>query len=329
VTWQPSTSPAPAPPLGERARAWLRGALLDNVGLKFVSLVLALTVFILVNTGQDREIVARVGVSYTQLPPDEQLVSDRIEAVRITVRGPWNRIRHFDERELDRIDLDLSHVQGGEVAITPDMIKLPSGLTLTSVTPRFVRVQFERYRDRPVAVEPVFTGEPTHGYTIDEDAFKRDLRGLPPVTAHGAESVVAALTTIRTQAIDLAKHDATFSADVQLRPPDGVTAAPDTLTIEVPIARRTTDHTIESVPVVVAGDADAAKLKLAPAQVEVVLHGDLLELEGILAKGVTVHVDVSAADAARPHAATVVVDDLPPDVTHNVVPAQVMVTPKR
>jgi len=52
----------------------------DNVGLKFLSMVLAVTVFLLVNTDKDREITARVGVSYT-MPEDKVLISDRVEEV--------------------------------------------------------------------------------------------------------------------------------------------------------------------------------------------------------------------------------------------------------
>ena len=45
------TIPTPPPERGGGGaiRGWLRGAMLDNVGLKFLSMVLAVTVFLLVN----------------------------------------------------------------------------------------------------------------------------------------------------------------------------------------------------------------------------------------------------------------------------------------
>ncbi|HEX2688864.1 MAG TPA: hypothetical protein VHN14_19710, partial [Kofleriaceae bacterium] len=67
-TMPPPVAPAP-PPERDAVRGWLRSAMFDNVGLKFLSMVLAVTVFLLVNTDRDREITARVGVSYT-LPED-------------------------------------------------------------------------------------------------------------------------------------------------------------------------------------------------------------------------------------------------------------------
>jgi hypothetical protein len=126
---QPVHSPRQDPPPGERSPLgrWIHSALFDNVGLKFLSMVLAITVFLLVNTDRDREITARVGVSYT-LPDDKVLVSERLDEVRVTIKGPWQRLRRFDERSVDRINLDLRRAQSGEITVTPDMISLPSGL---------------------------------------------------------------------------------------------------------------------------------------------------------------------------------------------------------
>ena len=44
----------PAPETGGAIRRWLHGALFDNVGLKFLSMVLAVTVFLLVTIARSR-----------------------------------------------------------------------------------------------------------------------------------------------------------------------------------------------------------------------------------------------------------------------------------
>lgn len=308
-----------------RIRAWVRGALFDNLGLKFVSLVLALTVFILVNTGQDREIIARVGVSYT-LPDDKVLVSEKVDSIRITVRGPWRRIRHFDERELDRINLDLTHVQAGEVAITPDMVHLPEGLKLVSISPRVVRVAFEHVKTKSVPIEPTYGGRPLHGYRIDEADSRK---GLPAVTVRGPEGVVSALSQIRTEEIRVDGRSEPFSADVALVPPDGVEVKPSSVTVNVAIDEQLVTRRVGPVTINVTGGADPARLKIEPSEVEVVLAGGLRGVERVVAGGVKVSVEISPSDVGRPHAAPVVVEGLPPGVGVQVVPPQVMVTPKR
>src|SRR5262249_47226313 len=156
-------------------------------------------VFILVNTGQEREIVARVGVSYT-LPDDKVLVSERVDAVRITVRGPWNRIRHFDERELDRINLDLTHVQAGEVAITPELIKLPAALPPPTPAPRGGGGGWERPPTGGGRRGRVCGGRPMHGSRVEGGEPKKP---LPRVPARGPGGVVSAPTSIRPGEIRL------------------------------------------------------------------------------------------------------------------------------
>jgi hypothetical protein len=185
-------SPPPEPPPVERfgVRKFIHGALFDNLGLKFLSMVLAITVFLLVNTDRDREISARVGVSYT-LPDDKVLVSDRLDEVRISIKGPWQRLRRFDERELERINIDLRRAQSGDVYITPDMVTLPSGLRVTQISPRTIRVAFDRRVDKIVEVVPQLVGRPMHGYMVTE------VRPLPTTTkVRGAERALKGLTSV-------------------------------------------------------------------------------------------------------------------------------------
>jgi YbbR domain-containing protein len=264
-------------------------------------------------------------VSYT-LPDDKVLVSERVDAVRITVRGTWNRIRHFDERELDRINLDLSHTQAGEVAITPDMIKLPPGLTLTSIQPHVVRVAFERVKTKSVAIEPVYGGRPMHGYRVDETETKK---ALPLVTARGPEGTISALSSIRTEEIRLDGRSEPFSVEAQLVPTDGVEVTPDHVTVPVQLEEIMVNRRVGPVAIAITGDADPARVRIEPAEVEVVLAGGLRGVERVISSGLTAQVAVNAADVARPHTAPVVVEGLPPGVAVQVVPAQVMVTPRR
>jgi hypothetical protein len=129
---QPSAPVPPPPPTAGAVRRWLRGALLDNLGLKFLSIVLAATVFLLVNDDKDREITVREGVLYV-LPQDKGLVSERLNEVSVTLRGPWRRLRDFDERSLSRISLDLRTATTGEIAFTPEMVQTPPGLRVVSI----------------------------------------------------------------------------------------------------------------------------------------------------------------------------------------------------
>lgn len=315
----PSLPPTPPPkePEKSRLREWLHGAFFDNVGLKFLSMVLAITVFLLVNTDRDREISARVGVSYT-LPDDKVLVSDRLDEVRITVKGPWQRLRKFDERELDRVNLDLRRAPTGDIPITPDMIHVPSGLTITSVSPRTVRVAFERRVDKLVEVSPQLVGRPQHGYVVAEAK-------VVPATlkVHGAESTLAALSSVHTHEVSVEGRTESFTTETDVVPPDGVeTAGSSHVIVQVTVEEALVTRKLPGLAV-----SSPAGWAATPATVDITLTGTLLAVEKARAALQPV-VKVSGNDT-KAHDADVVVGGLPPGIGVKISPERVRVTPTK
>jgi YbbR domain-containing protein len=271
----PPLPPQPPPP-PERGvlRRWLRGAMFDNLGLKFLSMVLAVTVFLLVNTDKDREITVLVGVSYT-LPEDRVLVSDRIDDLRVTIKGSWRRLRKFDPREVDRVNLDLRRASSGEIAISNDMIHLPSGVAITSISPRYVHVAFDKRLDKVVEVNPSVTGRPQHGYVVDEI---KPLRAT--VKLRGAEGTLAAVIAVRTREISVEGRTESFVAETEVLPPEGVEVVGNSrISVQIRVDEELVTRKLPGLAVAIRGDGDPARWTVAPAQVDVTLTGALLAIE--------------------------------------------------
>ncbi|MEZ4368212.1 MAG: CdaR family protein [Kofleriaceae bacterium] len=319
--------PAPAggrggePPRKASLGRRLRGVFTENLGFKFLALLLAATLFLLVNTERDREITARLGVSYT-LPEGKVLVSERIDEVRITVRGPWRRLRRFDEREVDRINLDLTGAVAGAVAITGDQIKLPPGLTLTSWSPRSVPVAFEPEVERAVPIGPVVVGRPAHGYLVAE------INATPTEAwLRGATGQLGALASIPTSEIHVDGRSESFTAEVDLRPPDGTTLIePAAATLSVRLAEQLETRRLGSLPVTVVGDVEDLDLvSVTPPQVEVVLSGSVRAIERAVAAGARPVARATAIAPGRRREVVVTVEGLPAGVGVEIVPARVLV----
>lgn len=311
----------PPPPEKGQIRRWLRGAFLDNVGLKFLSIVLAITVFLLVNDDKDREITVRVGVLYV-LPEDKVLVSERLDDVRVTLRGPWRRLRNFDERELSRISLDLRNTPTGEIAFTSDMIQAPSGLTIAQISPRSMRVAFDKRTEKTVDVSPIVAGRPQHGYVVLE------IKASPAsVRVRGAESLLAALSSVRTREVSLEGRTDGFSAPTVLVPPDGIElTGSEQVEVQVQINEELVTRRTPDVPVSMAGDGvDLAKWRIAPAQVEITLTGALLAVEKAKELMKPVVKLLSTDKAGRDAEVTIV--GLPPGVGVRISPERVKLTP--
>ncbi|HEX7835894.1 MAG TPA: CdaR family protein, partial [Kofleriaceae bacterium] len=291
---------------------WLRGAMFDNLGLKFLSMVLAVTVFLLVSTDKDREITVLVGVSYT-LPEDKVLVSDRIDDVRVTLKGSWRRLRKFDPREVERVNLDLRRATSGEIAISNDMIHLPSGVAITSISPRYVHVAFDKRLDKVVEVTPAVTGRPQHGYVADEI---KPLRAT--VTLRGAETTLAAVTAIRTQEISLEGRTESFVAETEVLPPERVEVVGNIrISVQIRIDEELVTRKLPGLAVAIRGDGDPARWIVAPAQVDVTLTGALLAIEK--ARGSLVPI-VKLPPDPKPREVEVTVEGVPPGIGVKVSP---------
>ena len=323
---QPAVTPPPTSPLPDRGtvRRWIHGALFDNLLLKFLSMVLAVTVFLLVNTDKDNDITVRAPLKY-EYPADKVLVSEEIPEVRVTIKGPWRRLKEFDERALGEIRLDLSNAPTGEVPITFDMVtNLPPGLAVKDISPRSVRVAFDRRVEKLVEVLPITTGRPQHGYVLAE------IKSVPAtVKVRGGERLLAAISTIRTSEISLEGRTESFEQLAELAPSEDVSVDP-TLRVGVSVrieeelvTRKTTGQVVA-----VKGDGiDATKWTVTPPQVEVSLTGALLAVEKAR-NAMTPIVKLIASDRTAREAA-VVIDGLPPGVGVRISPERVKVTPVR
>jgi YbbR domain-containing protein len=310
---------------------WIRGALFDNAGIKLLALILALTVYLLVNTDEHREINARVRVAYV-LPPDKALVSERIDEVRVTIRGRWRRIKQFDEREIDRIDIDLTGVTTGEVVITPDMIDLPRGLEITSIHPKVIHVAFEEMATKRVPILPSFGGRPLQGYQV---VAPRSSVDPPMITVRGAAGVVDELESVRTREIRVDGRSEDFVATVQPLAEEGVELDPEgPVEVQVVIEEELVTRRLGSVPVELRAEIlgfDPSRWRVAPAKVDVMLTGPVVTVEEWMDEGIHV-VAIVPPEASAPRAAgsievPVMVDGAPPGVGVRVSPEKVVVSP--
>jgi YbbR domain-containing protein len=319
-----TTRTAPPPDEGpERGaiRRWIHGALFDNVGLKFLSMVLAITVFLLVNTDRDREITVRVGVSYT-LPDDRVLVSDRLDEVFVTIKGSWRRLRKFDARELERVNIDLRRAPSGDVPITPEMVHVPSELTVESIQPRSVRVAWDKRVERVVEVQPQVEGTPQHGYKVF------DVKATPAtIKVRGAEVAIDDMPPLKTQKVFVDGRAESFTATVDAVPTGTVeVVGSPQVQVHVSIDESLVNSKLADLKIGVRGDGvDPAKWTIDPPTIDVTLTGAELAVEK--AKTTLAPVVKLSATDSKAHEVEVTVEGAPPGIGIKLSPGRVKVAP--
>jgi YbbR domain-containing protein len=309
-------------------RGRIRQAFFSNPLLKLVSLVLAVALFFLVNTDRDAIIGVNVGVSY-QLPENRVLVSEPVHQVRLSIRGPWRRIKRFDEREIGGITLDLTNMRSGPYTFPEDIIDLPEDLTLLSINPPTIDLAFEQRLQKTVPVKVNVVGEPARGYEVQRVVPKPSR-----VTIRGAASRVRDTEVVLTRELRLDGRAESFTEVLLLEPPrteprslvEIVDRTP--IEVEVVLAPEMSTRVLHNVPVEIAAGAGVAaavgeRFTTEPATVDVVLHGPLLTIEGYEG-GVAAQVTVHEEDApAKTREAAVQLRNVPAGVGTEVKPATV------
>jgi len=304
--------------------SFLRGAFLENLGLKFVALVLALTVFILVHSDEDAVAGAYVDISYT-LPDDRVLVSDRFDQVRITVKGSWRRVKRFDEHSVDPIRIDLRSFKSGDLVFRSDMFRLPPGLTVQSIDPPAMPLRFEARAQKRVPISVATSGDPARGYGVASMVAQRlkcDSK-CDTVVIEGAETPVSQTTQVRTEDISLVGKSSSFTAEIGLAPPRphvSVVGEP-IVRVEITLVEELTTRELGEVPLGIRSGSgmagvDVAAFDIEPKAVRVVLRGARLAVEQVIARDVHAYVEAYADDAVsgRERRAQVVIEGVPPGV---------------
>jgi YbbR domain-containing protein len=300
--------------------------LLDEAPLKVVSLIIAITLFVIVRSDKDASTAAYVKVVYT-LPADRVLTSEAVGEVRIGVRGPWTRLSHFDERGVPPITVDCQNRGDGPVRFDENMVKLPVGLRVVSFTPPEVTLAFEPRETRDVPVEPILDGQPADGFRVVGSQVTPTR-----VRVEGARSSLTSLARVSTRPLEVKGARAKVEGRVALEPPPRHTryVDGDSVTVKADIQPAMVEKTFEAVAVKVLG-LTRLEGAVEPAAVKLILRGpsDLLGRLGLDQLAVTV--DAQLIDARPParYLRTVIVSGLPAGVAAEVQPDSVMMVTKR
>jgi YbbR domain-containing protein len=299
-------------------RDLLRRAFFENFALKAVAMILSITLFILVHGERDAVIAAYIPVVYSPMPEDRVLMNEPLRQVRVMVKGPWTRVKRFDERQVDPLYIDLSKVSDGEYSFQDDMVRLPPGLQVVSINPASIRLEFEKTATKVVAVVPRVEGDPEHGYKVDR------LTARPShVSVRGAKTVVDATRGIETRPVSVEGKRETFREKIPLAPTEAhlTLVEPGPVEIEVTIVEEAAQLKLEGVPIVLRPAPGVAmpppgRLTVEPANVTLVLRGTKKAIESVEKAQVFATVVFHGEDLplGRSRKALVVVEGTPPGV---------------
>ncbi len=254
--------------------AVLRDRVRQNLGLRIISLLLAVGLWIFVNAGQHSSVEPfNIPISYRGLPPGFVITNQHPDFVKIQLSGPQTLLSLVDPSRL-MLRLDLSGVGVGQASfkIGLDSFNVPRGTAVTSISPSQIVLDVDQVVVRHLPVHLVTIGKPADGYRIGSIDI------TPPLVRVRAPSrEIARLETVDTEAIDVTGLASDMEHIAAIASASGMMRVePTEVTVKIGLAPVIASKDFHGLPVTVRDSGHQSRLQ--PPRINLTLRGPKLQL---------------------------------------------------
>jgi len=177
---------------------FLQRALFHNLGLKVVSLLFAIALWMIVARDPTAEVEIQVPIEFHNLPENLEIDSASFTEAQIRIRGPERVIHRLQPSDV-RADIDLANVQPGERTfdLTARHVHVPEELQVVQIIPGQFHLSFDIRATRVVEIRPRVTGNFARGIRVAQT-----IADPPTVTITGPQRRVQAVESAITDPVD-------------------------------------------------------------------------------------------------------------------------------
>ncbi len=206
----------------------MRGLFTQNLGWKFLSLAVALGLWMTLVGEQELTTSTSVPLIFRNIPRELEISSEVPDRIHLEIQGPVGKLGNISNPAVI-LDLALVNKPGEQTfVIRQNNIALPSGVSLSRAVPGQIRLRFERRVAREVPVKARFAGPPPDGYRIAREDLKPST-----IMVVGPESRVKTVDYAETDAIDLSQVVSESEFRVNTFVPDPLVRVADSQQISV------------------------------------------------------------------------------------------------
>ena len=284
-------------------------SLLDNLGLKLVSLALAGVLWFVIAGEKSSEMGLEVPVELQNFPRELELTGDAVTQVEVRLRASPGIIQQVDKGDV-AARIDLAGASEGEriVHLSADSIRVPFGVTVVRINPSIITLNFERTLQKEVPVRPRLIGRPRADHEVAEVAADP-----AQVLVTGPKSRVQEIESAFTEPVSVEGAATTVSDTVNIGLEDPVLRIQGSPGVRVTATIREVEDTRGFGPVAV--EVRGGRATLSPALVHVVLRGPLSVLKDLSPSALRPYVDLATLAGARQAAVALQLDQAPAGVT--------------
>lgn len=218
----------------------LRHTRVENKGLKALSLLLAILLFVVSRQPVIDMRMVGVPIEYRGLSPGVKIVGDPEQTVSLRLSGPRDVVRSLTPNQL-LVIADLSGKEPGErsVQLKVDESFLPDNVEVLQIEPPNIKIKLEPNVTKLVRVEANFVGRVVEGREMYSDRVE-----IYPkeIEIEGPRSIVDTIESVKTEPVSLNERAADFHASVGVDIPEDslrvITPGGIDLSVKIGEARR-------------------------------------------------------------------------------------------
>jgi YbbR domain-containing protein len=277
----------------------------ENLGLKGLSMALALLLWFVIAGETTSEMGLQVPLEMQNFPKDLELTGDAVDSVEVRLRASPGVIHALGPGQVSA-QIDLKGAGEGEriLQLTPESIRVPFGVSVVKINPSILTLNFERTLQKIVLVRPRLTGRPAAGFEVGEVTSDP-----AEVMIAGPKSRVQEIESAFTEPIRLDAARSTLTEAVNLGLEDPFLRIQGSPRVEVTARIRPLQvaRSFDGVPVEVRG----GQATLRPASVRLVVEGPSDAVAKVRPQDLKAYVDLAHAASGRASVAVEIAAGLP------------------
>jgi YbbR domain-containing protein len=273
---------------------WLKDTAGTNLGLKALSLTLALGLTAYQRGAQDeqqRTVPVDVVVRLPGAEAHRELMTLVPPNIHVTVRGSTRAIGDLIEAGIPAVDVDLRAGDVRRITFDEDMFSVPPGVKITIVDPTSIDLDWENVIRRNVPIQASMTGRAADGYSVEK------VQVVPSaITIQGPANLVEVKQFVRLAAFDVSgKTDGVYRHPLALDPPGQRIQylGPASATVTVTIVRQLLHRKLSERKVTVVG---VPRAQTEPETVDVTITGPPEVINELRDESVVPRVDLETTD---------------------------------
>jgi YbbR domain-containing protein len=271
--------------------------LFRHIGLKLLSLAIALVLWSLVAGQKEAERSLRVPLELQNMPAALELIGEPPSSVDVRVKGPSAMLGMLRGTELVAT-VEVSAARPGRrmFHLLPDHVSTPVGVRVLNIVPATIALTFEASTSKTVPVVPAIEGEPAAGYVMG-----RVTASPAAVEVVGPESVVRQLTEATTEPVNVRGAMGRVRDTVTIGVPESNVRlkVPRSATVVVEVKPAPVERTVRGVPLILLHLGRGLRAAAAPATVTVTARGPADVVTAIEGARVPAFVDLSGLKKGR------------------------------